>query len=208
MEQYTGQCNNTTWSETTRTLEVVTALNQPKWLTKPWTAPGSFNWEPLMNIKSPKCIPGIKSLVLQKFYTEQGSEYIRAEDGSTRRIKSYHPNTDWDDIWLKAWFGKAIFTKGEEWSNFNLAVQILIDKGYNIQICQSNKNKHIAIICIHDWEKWRQAKISDAYSKAVKEKTLKDWPLKTEYSTTPELRSYILEFNMIDKSKTITKAHP
>lgn len=174
---------------------------QPEWLTKPWEAPHSFNGELLENIKSPNWFP-----VMYKFYTEQNSEYIITKDGCTRRIKSYHQNTEWDDIWLKNWMDKAIFTRWEEWKYFNLASQILIDRWYKIQIFKANKNKHIAIICINENGKWRQAKISDVYPKSIKNKNLKNWPLKAEYSPAPELWSHILEFNK-DSSWIITKTH-
>lgn len=192
------------WKLDTSTIisDAANVLNQSKWLTKPWSDPDHFNWELLINIESPKWFP-----VTHKFYTEQGSEYIRTYDGSTRRIKSYHSNTEWEDMWLKDWFENAIFTKGETWYDFNLAVQLLKDKWYTINIYRIIKDgKNISVICILDGKRRRQANISDAYSQAVKEWTIKDWPLVAEYTSYPELNSHILQFNI--KNGVVDKIHP
>jgi len=191
----------TPWNTNTPTNHIlVEALRQPKWLTKPWTAPDKFNGELIVNIRSPRWFP-----ITHKFYTEQGSEYIRAKDGSTRRIKAHHSNAD--DIWLKDRMDKAIFTKNDEWYYFNLAVQLLLENKYKIKICRTNENRNIAIIYICDEGKWRQAYISDAYPESIKNNVLTNWPLKAGYSSIPKIGSIILEFKN-NESGLITKAHP
>lgn len=170
---------------------------KPAVLTKPGTAPTTFNGKPLSELSSPSGAP-----ITSKFYTEQGSEYIMAADGSTQRIKSVHSNTGGSDIGLHGWAQKALFTKGEEGSIFNTAGVLLMQEGIPFTI--TSKEGKLQYL-LYDGSQWRTAMMSDVFPKSVQAGKA-NVPIATEFSTTPELGSHILEIST--KDNIVKKIHP
>lgn len=170
---------------------------KPAILTQPGTAPTTFNGKPLSQIISPKGTPA-KS----KFYTEQGSEYVITADGATQRIKSAHANTGGSDIGLHGWSDRAFFTKGQEGETFNMAGMLLKENGIPFTI--TSKNGKLQYL-LYDGQQWRTALMSDVYPKAV-QSGMKDIPIVTDFSTTPEIGTHLLE--VTTKNNMISGIHP
>ena len=172
-------------------------------LTKPGTAPTTFNGQNISYITSPK-----GGNVTHKFYTGQGSEYILTKDGFARRVKSPHNNTlgqgsgptEWNaansDAGLHNWNeGTTIFTEGEDGKLFNTAFYKLSDFGFKPGTYGLARKGEKARIMLIDpkTKQWRAAMLSDVYPTTVKEGLQADRVMETNYSDVPKLGWHILE---------------
>ena len=172
-------------------------------LTKPGTAPTTFNGQNINYITSPK-----GGNVTHKFYTDQGSEYILTKDGFARRVKSPHNNTlgqgsgpmEWNaansDAGLHNWNeGTTIFTEGEDGKLFNTAFYKLNDFGFKPGTYGLARKGEKARIMLIDpkTKQWRAAMLSDVYPTTVKQGLQADRVMETNYSDVPKLGWHILE---------------
>ena len=172
-------------------------------LTKPGTAPTTFNGQNINYITSPK-----GGNVTHKFYTNQGSEYILTKDGFARRVKSPHDNTlgqgsgptEWNaansDAGLHNWNeGTTIFTEGEDGKLFNTAFYKLSDFGFKPGTYGLARKGEKARIMLIDpkTKQWRAAMLSDVYPTTVKQGLQADRVMETNYSDVPKLGWHILE---------------
>lgn len=172
-------------------------------LTKPGTAPTTFNGQNINYITSPK-----GGNVTHKFYTDQGSEYILTKDGFARRVKSPHNNTlgqgsgptEWNaansDAGLHNWNeGTTIFTEGEDGKLFNTAFYKLSDFGFKPGTYGLARKGEKARIMLIDpkTKQWRAAMLSDVYPTTVKQGLQADRVMETNYSDVPKLGWHILE---------------
>lgn len=172
-------------------------------LTKPGTAPTTFNGQNISYITSPK-----GGNVTHKFYTDQGSEYILTKDGFARRVKSPHNNTlgqgsgptEWNaansDAGLHNWNeGTTIFTEGEDGKLFNTAFYKLSDFGFKPGTYGLARKGEKAKIMLIDpkTKQWRAAMLSDVYPTTVKQGLQADRVMETNYSDVPKLGWHILE---------------
>ena len=172
-------------------------------LTKPGTAPTTFNGQNINYITSPK-----GGNVTHKFYTNQGSEYILTKDGFARRVKSPHDNTlgqgsgptEWNaansDAGLHNWNeGTTIFTEGEDGKLFNTAFYKLSDFGFKPGTYGLARKGEKARIMLIDpkTKQWRAAMLSDVYPTTVKQGLQADRVMETNYSNVPKLGWHILE---------------
>ena len=160
-------------------------------LTKPGTAPTTFNGQNINYITSPK-----GGNVTHKFYTDQGSEYILTKDGFARRIKSPHSNVEGSDSGLHDWNeGTTIFTNGEDGKLFNTAFYKFSDFGFKpgtYGLVRQNGKAKIMLIDPKT-KQWREAMFSDAYPTSVKEGLQQDRVLSVDYSDIPFVGGHILE---------------
>ena len=160
-------------------------------LTKPGTAPTTFNGQNINYITSPK-----GGNVTHKFYTDQGSEYILTKDGFARRIKSPHSNVEGSDSGLHDWNeGTTIFTKGEDGKLFNTAFYKFSDFGFKpgtYGLVRQNGKAKIMLIDPKT-KQWREAMFSDAYPTSVKQGLQQDRVLSADYSDVPFIGGHILE---------------
>lgn len=133
-------------------------------LSKPGESPHTFNGQHLSTIKSHKGAP-----VTHKFFTAQGSEYIKAGCGGTRRIKGHHANTGGEDAGLHGWKDNGIFTHGEQGSHFNMGASNLVSKGHKVKVARGKMNPNLAFIQIQNKDgTWRHATNEDAHPEAHK----------------------------------------
>jgi hypothetical protein len=133
-------------------------------LTKPGTAPTTFNGQNINYITSPK-----GGNVTHKFYTDQGSEYILTKDGFARRVKSSHANTGGTDAGLHEWNkGATRFLDSDElgWS-----YQAWTDRTKPLGF--SEKDGIISLVT-KDNGKWRYVMRSELRPNAIKNGTIKD----------------------------------
>lgn len=172
-------------------------------LTKPGTAPTTFNGQNIRYIESPS-----GGQVSHKFYTEQGSEYILTKDGFARRIKSPHNNVlgensgpiEWNaktsDAGLHNWNeGTTIFTEGKNGETFNLAFDKLSTgfKRGTYGLVRKGGNKARIMLIDPKTNQWREVMLSDVYPTTVKEGLQADRVLEATYSDVPKLGWHILE---------------
>lgn len=153
-------------------------------LTKPGTAPTTFNGQNINYITSPK-----GGNVTHKFYTDQGSEYILTKDGFARRIKSSHANTGGADSGLHEWNkGATRFLDSDElgWS-----YQAWTDRTKPLGF--SEKDGVISLVT-KDNGKWRYVMRSELRPNAVKNKTIEDGIIQSTYTTEPKVGKWILEY--------------
>ena len=153
-------------------------------LTKPGTAPTTFNGQNISYITSPK-----GGNVTHKFYTDQGSEYILTKDGFARRIKTPHANTQGADAGLHEWNkGATRFLDSDElgWS-----YQAWTDRTKPLGF--SEKDGIISLVT-NDNGKWRYVMRSELRPNAVKNKTIKDGIIQSAYTTEPKVGKWILEY--------------
>ena len=153
-------------------------------LTKPGTAPTTFNGQNINYITSPK-----GGNVTHKFYTDQGSEYILTKDGFARRVKSSHANTGGADAGLHEWNkGATRFLDSDElgWS-----YQAWTDRTKPLGF--SEKDGIISLVT-KDNGKWRYVMRSELRPNAVKNKTIKDGIIQSAYTTEPKVGKWMLEY--------------
>ncbi len=139
------------------------------------------------------------------FTTAQGSQYIMAESGETRRIKSSHANTGGEDAGLHAWNQKAFFTS-KEYEYLGNSPQFFIGNGYK-NYTMSLKGDTVTFFVVDPKNnQWRQGTFGDAYPKSVKGDPSKaNIPLSFPIVTTPKTGFFILEFRM--KGNMISNYH-
>lgn len=153
-------------------------------LTKPGTAPTTFNGQNINYITSPK-----GGNVTHKFYTDQGSEYILTKDGFARRVKSSHANTGGADAGLHEWNkGATRFLDSDElgWS-----YQAWTDRTKPLGF--SEKDGIISLVT-NDNGKWRYVMRSELRPNAVKNGTIKDGIVQSAYTTEPKVGKWMLEY--------------
>lgn len=130
--------------------------------TKPGESPHTFNGQHISTITSHKGAP-----VTHKFFTAQGSEYIKAQCGGTRRIKGHHANTGGTDSGLHGWNDTGIFSHGEQGSLFNMGASNLMSRGHKIKISRGKMNPNLAFVQIQNKDgSWRHATHEDAHPDA------------------------------------------
>lgn len=167
-------------------------------LTKPGTAPTTFNGQNISYITSPK-----GGNVTHKFYTDQGSEYILTKDGFARRIKTPHANTGGADAGLHEWNqGKTYFL--DDKGNFSGQFRLIKEKVPNIAVATGKDGK----MYFMNADTNKLILNEEIFPKAVEKGILSKGYYNIPYSQEPKLGYSLFEFGTNGTTGKINWYHP
>ena len=126
------------------------------------------------------------------------------EDGQTVRFKSYHKNSGGEDSGLRGWKkpGHRLFAKNNE---FGLMLGNLKEKGFEVKI--ERKSDGTAVAMVKEAGSWREAKVSEAYPKAVQTGIRQEGSINSKVSDDPKAGYSLNEWGSSD-STGIHGFHP
>ena len=169
-------------------------------LTKPGTAPSTFNGQNIKYITSPK-----GGNVTHKFYTDQGSEYILTKDGFARRIKTPHNNTKGVDAGLHDWNkGKTYFLDTKDANDFAGQFTLIKEKYPNVAVATGKDGK----MYFMNTDTNKLILTEEVFPNAVREGILPKGYYNVPYSQEPKLGYSIFEFGTNGPTGKINWYHP
>ena len=148
-------------------------------LTYPGQNTYTFNGQPLSEIYDPN-----QKRIISKFFTSHNSEYILSADGMSRRIKKANLSDDG----LYSWTDKLIFTSYDNLQDVVYIIRQNMKKNKPTQIKFDNNVMFVNSINSNgEWETIKQL---------------------NDFSLTPEIGKYVLEFKFDGNDGIISKHHP